>query len=149
MDAILRAFLIYAFLLLLFRILGKRSLGQVTTFDFVLLLVIGEATQQALLGDDFSVTNAAIVISTLVGIDLGLSLWGQRSERVDRLIEGIPVVLVDHGEPLLERMKQNQVGIDDIRQAAREMHGLEQLSQVKYAILERNGAISIIPKRPD
>ena len=74
MDSVFRALAIYAVLLLIFRISGKRSLSQITTFDFVLLLVIGEATQQALLGDDFSLTNAFIVIVTLVGVDIGLSL---------------------------------------------------------------------------
>ncbi len=78
MDAVLRAGAIYLVLLLIFRITGKRSLAQITTFDFVLLLVIGEATQQALLGNDFSITNAVIVIVTLLGLDLGLSLVQSR-----------------------------------------------------------------------
>lgn len=145
MDAILRAFLIYGILLLLFRILGKRSLGEVTTFDFVLLLIIGEATQQALLGDDFSVTNAAVVISTLIAIDMGLGLWQKRSGKVDRIIDGLPVVLLDNGTVLQERLDRTQISIDEIRRAARELHGLERLDQVKYAVLERSGGISIIP----
>ena len=145
MDAILRAFLIYGILLLLFRILGKRSLGEVTTFDFVLLLIIGEATQQALLGDDFSVTNAAVVISTLIAIDMGLGLWQKRSGKVDRIIDGLPVVLLDNGTVLQERLDRAQISIDEIRRAARELHGLERLDQVKYAVLEKSGGISIIP----
>jgi uncharacterized membrane protein YcaP (DUF421 family) len=64
MDAVLRALAIYLVLMLLFRLVGKRSLAQITTFDFVLILVVGEATQQALLGEDFSITNAALVIAT-------------------------------------------------------------------------------------
>ena len=117
-----------------------------TTFDFVLLLIIGEATQQALLGDDFSVTNAAVVISTLIAIDMGLGLWQQRSGKVDRIIEGLPVVLLDNGTILQERMERSQISVDEIRQAAREIHGLERLDQVKYAVLEKSGSISIIPK---
>lgn len=146
MDAILRAFLIYAILLVLFRMLGKRSLGEVTTFDFVLLLIIGEATQQALLGDDFSVTNAAVVIATLVGMDMALGLWQQRSRMVDRAIEGLPLVLLDNGTVLYDRLEHVQVNVDEIRQAAREIHGLERLEQVKYAVLEKSGNISIIPR---
>jgi uncharacterized membrane protein YcaP (DUF421 family) len=74
MVAVLRAAAIYCFLLLLMRLTGKRSLGQMTTFDFVLLLVVAEATQQGLLGNDFSLTNAFLVILALVGIDTGMSL---------------------------------------------------------------------------
>ena len=73
MDAVLRAGSIYFILLLIFRISGKRTLSQITTFDFVLLLIVGEATQQGLLGDDFSVTNAILLVLTLVGIDVVLS----------------------------------------------------------------------------
>lgn len=146
MDAILRATLIYAVLLVLFRILGKRSLSEVTTFDFVLLLIIGEATQQALLGDDFSVTNAAVVIAALIGIDMGIGFWQQRSEKVDRIVEGLPLVLVHDGILLRERMRNVEINESELRQAARESQGLERLDQVKYAVLERNGVISIIPK---
>ena len=70
MDAVLRAIAVYLVLLLLFRVAGRRTLAEITTFDFVLLLIIGEATQQALLGEDFSVTNAVIVIATLLFIDV-------------------------------------------------------------------------------
>jgi len=78
MDLILRGVAVYLFLLVLFRVLGKRSLAETTTFDFVLLLIIGEATQQALLGNDFSVTNALILITILMGVDMIFSkLKGQ------------------------------------------------------------------------
>jgi uncharacterized membrane protein YcaP (DUF421 family) len=76
------------------------ALGQVTSFDFVLLLIIAETTQQALLGDDYSVTNAFLLIGTLVGIDIGLSLLKQRSAKLDRLLEGAPLVIVENGKPL-------------------------------------------------
>lgn len=146
MDGILRALVIYAFLMVMFRVLGKRSLGQVTTFDFVLLLLIGEATQQALLGDDFSLVNALTVIGTLALLDVGLSFWQARSSKVDRMIEGLPLVLIDNGELLEDRMKQSKVSEREIRESARELHGLERISQIKYAVLERSGTISIIPK---
>ena len=81
MDSVLRASAVYFGLLIIMRLAGKRSLAQITTFDFVLLLIIGEATQNALLGQDFSMTNALIVIVTLVGIDIGLSLLKRRRVR--------------------------------------------------------------------
>jgi len=147
MDAILHTLAIYLFLLVVFRLSGKRSLGQVTTFDFILLLIIGEATQQALLGQDFSVTHAYLVILTLLSADIGLSLWKQRSPRVDKLLEGMPLVIVEHGRPLHDRMERERVDVQDVLQAARARHGLERLEEIKFAILERNGEISIIPRR--
>ena len=145
MDIVLRALVIYAILLLIFRISGKRSLAQITTFDFVLLLVIGEATQQALLGDDFSITNAAIAIVTLIGIDIGMSLLQQRFPGIGPWVEDAPLVLVDDGQPLQRRMRKARISESDILEAAREKQGLERLDQVKYAVLERTGSISIIP----
>lgn len=81
MDSILRAAGMYIALMLLFRVAGRRSLADLTTFDFVLLLIIGEATQQALLGEDFSFTNAMLVIATLIVLDVGLSLAKLNSRR--------------------------------------------------------------------
>ena len=146
MDAVLRGAAVYVFLLIIFRITGKRSLGQITTFDFVLLLIISEATQQALLGKDYSITNAFLVIITLVGLDIGLSLWKQRSPKMDQLLEDRPVVIVEHGRLLKERMARELIDEADVLAAARERQGLERLEQIKFAVLERNGSISIIPQ---
>lgn len=145
MDALLRGLSVYVVLLIIFRLSGQRSLGDVTTFDFVLLLIIAETTQQALLGDDFSVTNSFLLITTLVMIDIGLSFLKRRSPRIDRWLEGSPLVIVEDGRPLKERMSKSRVGEDDVMTAARQSHGLERMNQIKYAVLERNGAISIIP----
>jgi uncharacterized membrane protein YcaP (DUF421 family) len=147
MDSVLRAAAIYLFLLVLFRIAGKRTLSDVTTFDFVLLLIIGEATQQALLGEDFSLTNAFLAILTLIGIDIALSLWQQRWPRLEKWLEGTPLVIVEHGQPLRERMQRVRVSDEDILTAARERQGLARMDQIQYAVLERSGGISIIPKR--
>jgi uncharacterized membrane protein YcaP (DUF421 family) len=145
-DSVLRAAAIYLVLLLVFRVAGKRSLAQITTFDFVLLLVIGEATQQALLGDDFSVTNALIVIVTLVLIDIGLLLAKQRSPGLGKLLDDVPLVILQDGKLLRDRMDKARVDESDIMAAARELQGLVRLDQIKYAVLEQNGSISIIPK---
>ncbi|WP_353184363.1 YetF domain-containing protein [Parapedobacter lycopersici] len=145
MDLIFRGVAIYLFLLVLFRILGKRSLAETTTFDFVLLLIIGEATQQALLGNDFSVTNALVLIIILMGVAMLFAKLKSKYKKLDRLLEGTPLILVDHGKPLKKRMTQSHVDEDDIMEAARIHHGLEQLKQIKFAVLERDGTISIIP----
>lgn len=147
MDSILRAALVYLILLVLFRITGKRSLAQTTTFDLVLLLIVSEAIQQALLARDDSMTNAFLIVVTLLAIDIGLSLVKARSSALDKLIDDVPLVLVDDGTPLRDRMKKARVGDDDILASARELQGLERMDQIKYAVLERGGGISIVPKQ--
>lgn len=146
MDAVLRAGAIYIFLLLLFRISGRRTLSEITTFDFVLLLIIGEATQQGLLGDDFSVTNALLIISSLIVMDIGLSLFKEHVPIAGKLLDGVPMVLVENGQPLRDRMKKARVDEYDIMEEARRAQGLERMDQIKYAVLEVSGAISIVPK---
>lgn len=147
MDSILRAVAIYAILMIIFRISGKRSLAQITTFDFVLLLVIGEATQQALLGDDFSLTNATLVIITLLGLDIALSMLQERFSFLTPWIEDVPLVLVDEGEMLKSHMEKTRISEADILHAARSTQGLERMDQIKYAVLERTGEVSIIAKK--
>ncbi|MBB2897058.1 DUF421 domain-containing protein [Pseudomonas sp. AS2.8] len=146
MESVLRAAAIYAFLLVLFRLTGRRALSEITTFDFVLLLVIGEATQQALLGDDFSVINAFVVIATLVLIDILLSLFKERSPRVGRFLDGVPLIVVEYGKPLTERLRKARLTEEDILEAARQSQGLERLEQIRFAVLEKNGQISVIPE---
>ena len=146
MESVLRAAAIYVFLLVLFRITGRRALSEITTFDFVLLLVIGEATQQALLGDDFSVINAFVVIATLVLIDILLSLFKERSPKVGRFLDGVPLIVVEYGRPLTERLRKARLTEEDILEAARQSQGLERLEQIRFAVLEKNGQISVIPE---
>lgn len=146
MDAVLRAAAVYLVVFVIFKIAGRRTLAEITTFDFVLLLIIGEATQQALLGDDFSVTNAALIIVTLVVIDIGLSLVKERSPKLARFIDGMPMIIVENGQVLKARLNKVRLAEEDILEAARTTHGLERMDQIEYAILEKNGAISIIPK---
>ncbi len=145
MDAVLRAAGIYVVLLVIFKFAGRRSLAELTLFDLVLLMIIGEATQQALLGDDFSFTNAALVIVTLVAIDVGLARLKWRWPQVDLWLDGSPVIVVENGKALDSRLQAMRLKVDDILEAAREKQGLEALAQIKFAIVEKNGKISIIP----
>lgn len=146
MDPVLRAAAVYLFLLIVFRAFGKRSLAQITTFDFVLLLIIAETTQQALLGDDYSVTNACILIATLFLIDALLDFIKARSDWFSRVTEGRPLIVLRDGKLLSERMALSRIDEADILSSARELQGLERLDQIKYAVLEKNGTITIIPK---
>ena len=144
MDSVLRAAAMYVALMVLFKIAGRRSLAELTTFDLVLLMMISEATQQALLGDDFSFTNAILVIVTLVAIDVGLSLLKQRSRWVSRLIDGEPTIIVENGKLLRQRLRHARLVEADIMEAARSSQGIETLEEIKFAIIERNGKISVI-----
>ena len=148
MDTLYRALALYIVLLVVLRTSGKRSLAQITTFDFVLILILGESTQQALIGDDFSVTTGVLMIVCLVGIDMTFSFLKARAPRIDKWVEGVPLVIVEDGQPLRDRMAHSRVDDEDILAAARERQGLEHMKQIKYAVLERSGGISIIPKSP-
>ncbi len=146
MDPVLRVAAMYFFLMLVFRLAGKRTLAETTPFDLLMMLVISETTQQAMVGEDHSMTHAFLLITTFVSIDVGLSLIKQRSKRVARLLEDAPVVIVAHGELLQDRMDRSRVDEEDVLEAARELQGLESVEQIKYAVLERHGKISIIPR---
>jgi uncharacterized membrane protein YcaP (DUF421 family) len=148
MDAVIRATAIYLFVWLVFRIAGQRTLSDATMFDFVLLLIIAETTQQALLGEDFSVTNAFILITTLVGIDILMSLLKQKFPRVGRVMDGEPVLIVENGRPIEKRLARARIDREDILEAARRLQGLERMDQIKFAVLEQSGGITIIPKEP-
>lgn len=147
MDSVYRAVAIYCFLLVIFRVAGKRSLAEITTFDLLLTLIISEATQQAMIDNDHSITGAVVVISTLVGLDIALSLLKQRFPALDRVLDGIPIVVLRHGKILKDRADQERVSQDDILAAARKLQGLERLEQIEYAVVEESGGISIIPKQ--
>lgn len=144
MDAALRAAAIYIALIILFRVAGRRSLVELTTFDFVLLLIIGEATQQALLGDDFSFTNAVLVIATLIAMDIGFTLAKQRVHGLARLLDDGAMILVENGRPLNARLAKARLTEADILETARANQGVERMEDIRFAILERNGSISII-----
>jgi len=145
METVIRAAVVYGVLWLVFRIAGKRTLAEITTFDFILLLIVSETTQNALSGTDYSITNSLLLIVTLVGIDVGLSLVKQYWPTVDKIIDGVPLILLEDGRPFRERMDKSRVDEADILAAARRSQGLERLDQIKYAVLERDGGISIIP----
>lgn len=132
--------------MLVFRLSGKRSLAQTTPFEFVLLLIISEVTQQALVGEDFSLTTSLILITTLIGTDLLSSIIKQKWKGFEQVTEGSPLIVAANGKFLPERARKSRVSEEDIIEAARSLHGLERMDQIKYAVLELDGSISIIPK---
>src|SRR4051794_30583203 len=145
MNPVIRGMFVYIFLFIILRIMGKRSLAETTTFDFVVLLIISEVTQQAMIDSDNSLTGSAILISTLLGMDLLFTLLKKPFRLFEKVVEGSPLIIVDHGKPLKKRMDKIKVDEEDVMQAARSSWGLERIDQVKYAIMEKDGSISIIP----
>ena len=108
-------------------------------------MIISEATQNALVGDDYSITSAIIIVVSLVLLELVFSEVESRWKAFGRVAESLPVVVVENGRLLENRAKQEGVSLSDILAAGREHHGLERLEQFKYAILERHGGISVVP----
>lgn len=149
MDAVLRGVAVYFVLLVVTRLSGRRTLAQVTPFDFVLLLIIAETTQQALLGDDFSITNAAVIIVTLFTTDILLAYLKQWSPRSAVVLDGTPTVLIARGKPDRQALRRARVSLDDVMESARTDHGLRRLDEIEFAVLEVSGKLSIIPKSED
>src|SRR5688572_25320254 len=137
MNPVVRGLAVYLFVFIIFRILGKRSLAEVTTFDFVLLLIISETTTDALIGEDYSLTACFIMVTTLVGTDLLFNQVKRNWKWFDKVGDGAPLIVVDNGKLLKKRMSKSRVEEDEILEAARSKHGLERLEQIKYAVLER------------
>lgn len=146
MESVIRGAAVYLILLVIMRLSGRRTLAQMTPFDFVLLLIIAETTQQALLGDDFSITNAVVLIVTLIVIDIGLSYIKRWSPAAAQLLEGVPTVLIRDGKVDQHALKRARVEMSDVLVSARQNQGLENADQVKHAVLETDSGISIIPK---
>jgi uncharacterized membrane protein YcaP (DUF421 family) len=146
MESIIRGAAVYLILLVIMRISGRRTIAQATSFDFVLMLIVAETTQQALLGDDFSITNAALVIATLTVLDIGFSYVKRWSPAMDRLIDGTPTLLIHNGVIDHRVLKRSRTDVEDIMAAARLRHGIIEIAEVRHAILESDGGISIVPR---
>jgi uncharacterized membrane protein YcaP (DUF421 family) len=145
MESIFRAAVIYLFLMVIIRISGHRTLNEMTTFDFVLLLIMGDAAQQGMTGTDYSITNGIIIIITLVLLDILMSFLKQKFYGFEKIIDGLPLILINNGKMQNDIMKKVKIDKTDILESARKLQGLERLEQIKYAILEKDGEITIIP----
>jgi uncharacterized membrane protein YcaP (DUF421 family) len=144
METVIRVFVIYIFILIGLRILGKREFGQLSPLELVSLLMIPEIVTTALTREDHSLTNALIGVSTLFSLVFLTSVIMQWSRKAEQLIAGKPAVLVYDGQYIAENMNRERITPDEI---FTEMHksGLETLEQVKWAVLEPDGKISIVP----
>lgn len=147
MESVFRGVVIYLFLWLVFRFSGKRTLAQTSPFELVLLLIISEVTNEAMVDSDHSVTNAMLLIMTLVGMSILLSEVKHRSPAASRWLEGLPLPLVRKGEVLTENLDKTRVDEADILMAARFNQGVRTMDDVEEATVENNGEISIVAKK--
>lgn len=146
MESILRGVATYLCIWFIFRLSGKRTLAQITTFDAVLILIISETTQAALTDDNQSFTHSLLLVLTMLGLDIVLSELKQRFPRLERVMDGAPLLILSQGVMDQQALSKERVDEQDILHAARERHGLRRLDDVEIAILEQTGEISVIPR---
>jgi uncharacterized membrane protein YcaP (DUF421 family) len=143
METVLRVVIVYLFVLAGLRILGKREFGQLAPMELVVLLLIPELVSQALVGEDFSLMNALVAVATLFVLVYVVSLLSYANEQLERVVEGTPTILVQHGQLVTTNLNKERVPPAEIFGEMRKA-GLEELSQVKWAVLEADGKISIV-----
>jgi uncharacterized membrane protein YcaP (DUF421 family) len=143
---VLRAAVVYVLVLVLIRLSGKRSVGQFTPFDLIMLILIGNAVQNGINGGDNSLTGAVIMATTLIALNYAVAFVTSRSRRAEKIIEGVPTVLARDGKLFEGVLRRQLVSRDDFREALR-MNNLEDVSEVEIALLETNGSISVVPKK--
>ncbi|WP_260581311.1 DUF421 domain-containing protein [Sphingopyxis sp. PET50] len=148
MDIVLRATVMFAILYLLIRLLGKRELGQMTPFEFVVLVVMGDLIQQGVTHNDFSLTGAALAICTFAFWGLVLSWTAYLFPRAEGVLEGEPRVLVRGGRLVEDHLRRDRLTRSEIESEMR-LAGIARLSAVEWAILEPEGKISFIRKGDD
>ncbi len=145
MDSVIKATVVFFVLWAILRVSGRRTLGEMTAFDFVLFLIIGGSTQRAITGEDYSLINALLLVSTFVVLDIGMSIVDLKWPASRPILNAMPMILVDNGYLLTARMRRARITKDNILEAARRLHGLERMEQIKFAILEATGEITIVP----
>jgi len=144
-EKILRSGVIYFFILMAFRFTGKRQVGQLTPFDLIVLLIISNVIQNSLIGKDDSLTGGMIGAVTILALNWLVVEISYRFKPARRLLEGQPALLIHNGRVLHENLKHERITMEDLRGALRRS-GVEEVHQVRVAVLEENGQISVIPK---
>jgi uncharacterized membrane protein YcaP (DUF421 family) len=145
METVIRVTVVYLFLMVGLRVLGKREFGQLSPLELVSLLLIPELVSNALQSEDFSLVDALVAVSTLLALTVLTSMLLHMNKTAQKVIDGEPAVLVAHGQLAVDAMNRERVTPNEIFS---EMHksGLERLEQVAWAILETEGTITIVPE---
>ena len=144
---VVRTLAVYLFILLAFRLSGKREVGQLAPFDFALILLIANAVQNAMVGPDTSLVGGLVAAAVLLGANLTLGRLASRNRKVERLLRGQARILVNRGHVHQEALRAESISHEEILQALRE-NGCATLGDCRLAVLEVDGSISVIPNRP-
>jgi uncharacterized membrane protein YcaP (DUF421 family) len=143
-EVVVRTAVVYLFLIVALRVSGKREVGEMSILELIVILVISDAVQNSMVGENTSLWAGLIAVLTLLGLDLGLKALTRRSRRLRRAIEGEPRLLVRDGRLLNKALSEEGVEANQVRAAIRE-HGIERVEDVRLAVLETDGSISVIP----
>jgi uncharacterized membrane protein YcaP (DUF421 family) len=145
MDIVIRSAVVYLFVMVLMRLLGRRELSKMQPFDLLILVVIADFVQQGVTQQDYSVTGAVLAVGTFALLIVATSWLAWRFPRTRPIIDGNPVVLVEDGNPILDNLRRERISVEEIAAQAR-LQQLDSLKRVRWAILETSGEISFIPK---
>lgn len=143
MDLVIRTVVVYTLILVITRAIGRRELGSLAPFDLILLVVVGDLVQQGVTQSDYSLTGTVIVLSTLALLVVATSFVSYRWAAARRVLEGQPIVLVEHGRPLERNLRRERLTMDELLAEAR-LNEIDDLGDVRFAVLETTGQISFI-----
>jgi uncharacterized membrane protein YcaP (DUF421 family) len=146
MDLAIRAVALYVFVYLLTRVTGRRELSSLQPFDLILLIVLGDAIQQGLTQDDYSVTGAVIVVGAIASLQVATSLVSFKSRWARRILDGDPIVIVQDGQVIESNLRRERLTVDEVAEEARGQQ-IASLADVQWAVFEPSGKISFIPKK--
>ncbi len=146
-EKMLRSVVVYVFVLVAFRFTGKRQVGQLTPFDLIVLLIISNVVQNAVIGPDNSLGGGLIGATTILALNYGIVELAYRSKRARRLLEGHPTLLIHNGRLLQDNLRRERVTFEELLVALRR-NGVLDPAHVRVAVLEENGGISVIPREP-
>lgn len=146
MDIVLRAVLAFAFLVLLFRVIGRRELSSFEPFDLILLIVIGDLIQQGVTQSDYSLTGILLSVGTFAVLTVALSFLTSRVPWVRPVVEAAPIVVVQDGQVLEKNLRRERMTAEEVAAEARQRQ-IRSLDEVEWAVLEGNGRLSFITKR--
>ena len=144
-EIVVRTSVVYVFLVVFLRVSGKREVGQLSILELIVILVISDAVQNSMVGENTSLWGGLVAVLTLVAVDQTLNQLSRRSRRVRRALEGEPRLLIRDGRLLNRAIREEQIDVDDVRTAIR-AHGLARVEDVRMAVLETDGSISVIPR---
>lgn len=147
-EFVLRAAVVYVVILVMVRISGKRSVGQYTPFDLILVVLLGTAVQNSLIGEDVSLLGGLLLAATLIALNWLVGLATSRSRRMDRLVEGVPVVLARNGRVYQKALRRENIATSDFDEAMRQADCAKH-ADIRLALLETDGKISIVTRQRD